>query len=328
MATNEESGSKDIKCLIFLSWQSDRKDCRKYVDSLIKQLPKNLSNLVTGMIDRDTANVPGAPDIGDAIFEKIDKCDLFIADVTLINDNNSGFRLTPNPNVLIELGYAISALGWDRIVLLQCKDYGDIEDLPFDINHRRVSSFSIGRNLPEDERADIIKQSTKRLNSNIVSSIKLLLEKNQLFGGMKGKIPKLELVWYYNGLYMEGLCFTLTNVSSVLISGLKSLSLMVRFSDGKTRVIECEPVFKSTSLLPGGETDVYLYNPILGFDLGLDVLELDGDEKYNPWSNFDLEWLLSCEDESGIVFHYEMIQHIDSSANNIDGIWPLKYCGY
>lgn len=24
----------------------------------------------------------------------------------------------------------------------------------------------------------------------------------------------------------------------------------------------------------------------------------------------------------------EMIQHIDSSANNIDGIWPLKYCGY
>ena len=121
------------ECLLFLSWQSDRKDCRNFVSSVLEKIPQKVADLVTITIDRDTVNVPGSPDIGDTIFEKIERCDLFIADISLINERDCGFRLTPNPNVLIELGYAMKTLGWERILLLQCEDYGDIEQLPFDI---------------------------------------------------------------------------------------------------------------------------------------------------------------------------------------------------
>ena len=39
-----------------------------------------------------------------------------MADVTIINHDYTG-RKTPNPNVMLELGYAIKALGWQRILL-------------------------------------------------------------------------------------------------------------------------------------------------------------------------------------------------------------------
>lgn len=139
------------ECLLFLSWQSDRKDCRSFVLSVVDKLPDKVADFVTVTVDRDTVNVPGSPDIGDTIFEKIDNCDLFIADITLINDKDSHYRRTPNPNVMIELGYAIKTLGWERIILLQCIDYGDIEELPFDINHRRISNFTLGESIEDKE---------------------------------------------------------------------------------------------------------------------------------------------------------------------------------
>lgn len=94
------------------------------------------------MIDTFIIVRAGTPDIGDSIYEKIDSADIFIADVTIINGDYAG-RKTPNPNVMIELGYAIKSLGWDRIILLYDKDFGEIEELPFDINHRRITSFTL-----------------------------------------------------------------------------------------------------------------------------------------------------------------------------------------
>ena len=87
------------ECLLFLSWQSDRRDCRNFVTSVVQKLPEKVADIASVILDRDTVNVPGSPDIGDTIFEKIDSCDLFIADITLINDKDSGYRRTPNPNV-------------------------------------------------------------------------------------------------------------------------------------------------------------------------------------------------------------------------------------
>lgn len=69
-----------------------------------------MKDIVLCDIDRDTQGLAGAPDIGDSIYDKIDSADIFIADVTIINQDYAG-RKTPNPNVLIELGYAIKALG-------------------------------------------------------------------------------------------------------------------------------------------------------------------------------------------------------------------------
>ena len=75
------------------------------------------------------------------IFAKIDQCDIFVADISIINPNID-FRKTSNPNVLIELGYASSKLGWDKILCIHNLMYGKIEDLPFDIRHRKPIAYT------------------------------------------------------------------------------------------------------------------------------------------------------------------------------------------
>src|SRR6185503_18585788 len=95
------------------------------------------------VIDRDTAGVGGAPDIAGTIFKKIEGCDVFVADVSIINAG-SRKRATPNPNVLIELGFALRALGPERVVLVMNSNYGTLDKLPFDLKQRRVVVYSAG----------------------------------------------------------------------------------------------------------------------------------------------------------------------------------------
>lgn len=59
-------------------------------------------------LEHDTAGIPGTPDIASTIFAKIRDAGVFVADLTLLPHTGSGKR-SPNPNVLIELGYAFSA---------------------------------------------------------------------------------------------------------------------------------------------------------------------------------------------------------------------------
>lgn len=314
----------DIKpeCLLFLSWQSDRKDCRKFVNKVVEKLSKNISELVTVLVDRDTMNVPGSPDIGDTIFEKIDKCDLFIADITLINDEASGYRRTPNPNVMIELGYAIKTLGWERIILLQCKDYGDVEELPFDINHRRICSFSIESDIKTaEERAKKKQNSEINVVDKLKETITILLDKKMLFGGNKGNVPKFEILYQGSNGIMSNLCFVIKNVSSILVSCLQSQGLTVVFNDGATRIIPCDPEFEKISLGMGEKTILRLNNQILGAGPG---------NSNAAWNNFDLHWQLSCEDEYSNVFWYEMKRHVDNADNTQDlskNVWSVRYIG-
>ncbi len=324
----KEDNNKTPQCLLFFSWESDRKGCRNFISSVINKLPGNVSDIASVIVDRDTANVPGSPDIGGTVFEKIQKCDLFIADVTIINEYNSGCRLTPNPNVMIEVGYAISSLGWDRIILLQCEDYGDIKDLPFDINHRRVSSFSLGIGIEDEkEKAERKRQSKQGVLDDVRSSIQLLKDKNMLFAGMKGRVPKFELTLYHGSICLESIVLRITNVSSVIVSCLQSRAVKVQFADGSEKELQCQVQFRLTALMGGATTDVFLNNPILGIRHGPDRFDLSEEERYNAWSNFDLIWHFCCENEEGMVFEFEMKRHIDNSKGIIEGPWPVRYIG-
>lgn len=132
---------------IFYSWQSDlpNKDNRSYIESCIKRAvklnEKNVNMNVFFEYDRDTRGVTGAPDIGETIFNKIEKADVFICDVSIINSSYEG-RKTCNPNVLIELGYAAKTLGWEKVICLFNTKYGNISDLPFDLNHKRICLYN------------------------------------------------------------------------------------------------------------------------------------------------------------------------------------------
>ncbi|MGT2736613.1 hypothetical protein ACVRXS_05505 [Streptococcus orisratti] len=149
---------------IFFSWQSDlpNKTNRNLIENSIKLALKKMNqdspySLITE-IDRDTKGVLGSPDIVDSILTKIDKCSLFIADISIINSNLNGKR-TPNPNVLFELGYAVKCLGWDRVICVFNSDFGDVSELPFDLRNRRILTYETS-NISETRKklADIFKQ--------------------------------------------------------------------------------------------------------------------------------------------------------------------------
>lgn len=96
-------------------------------------------------LDEATRNTTGSPNIPSAIFDKISTSDIFICELTTINGNApTDFRRTPNPNVLIELGYAIVTLGWDRIIMAFNTVHGVFPaNMPFDIDRHRTISFTI-----------------------------------------------------------------------------------------------------------------------------------------------------------------------------------------
>ncbi|PWJ51580.1 hypothetical protein [Faecalicatena contorta] len=139
------------RCNIFYSWQSDIKESKNFLSDCLKQLNKKLRDIVVVEVDRDTEGIAGAPDNGDTIYMKIDKADIFVADVTIINSE------------------------WDKIILLYNKDYGNVEDLPFDINHQRMTGYS----LQEEKKAE----ARNRIISNIATTISILKESKQLHGG-------------------------------------------------------------------------------------------------------------------------------------------------
>lgn len=151
-----------LKNTIFYSWQSNLPNSsnRGFIEQCIKNAIRNIENSkylhLEMSIERDTKGVIGTPGIVDTLFKKIDSSKLFIADVSIIN-SNSKERKTPNPNVLLELGYAAKSLGWNNVLCFFNLDYGSIEDLPFDIKFRRIITYSINNRVKSEVRSGLAK---------------------------------------------------------------------------------------------------------------------------------------------------------------------------
>lgn len=136
------------EAVIFYSWQSDREETRNYVENSIKGVIKDITNTPgldipdrpTPRMDKDTQGEVGAVNIAKVIHEKIDKCDVFLADVTFVGELD-GDKLV-NQNVMYELGYALGKHSDSKIIMVSNTDFGNPSLLPFDINGRKVIPFS------------------------------------------------------------------------------------------------------------------------------------------------------------------------------------------
>lgn len=163
-----------MKRSIFYSWQSDlpSKENRNLIEDALKRALKAIhrdeSEKLEPALDRDTIGISGSPDITDSIFLKITAADIFVADISLINSNDDG-KKTANPNVLLELGYAIAQLGWDRIILVQNTFYGGPELLPFDLRGRRVLTYQYS--AANDNKSEARGQLQGRLEFALKSSL-------------------------------------------------------------------------------------------------------------------------------------------------------------
>ena len=136
---------------VFYSWQSDLPETRNVIQWALQRAIKNLNRDLDLdeplRVDQDTEGVAGWPDITTALFDKIDQCEIFVADITPINGPDSDFRITPNPNVLLELGYALgTGFGRTRIICVINTHYlpnGDLRELPFDLRGSRPVQFTL-----------------------------------------------------------------------------------------------------------------------------------------------------------------------------------------
>ena len=154
---------------IFYAWQTDspsntnRNLIEQCLKAAIEQINKDSADYEF-VLDKDTSGEVGTPAISDTILRKIQNCYLFVGDVTIINNDQSG-RPVPNPNVFFECGYAVSQVGWERVLFLVNKAFGDPDGLPFDIKHRRISTYEYKTPdlLCVDDKAavdlDILKQN-------------------------------------------------------------------------------------------------------------------------------------------------------------------------
>ena len=164
---------------VFYSWQSDLpgRTNRNLIEDALAKAAKTLraddSLHVDPVMDRDTAGKSGAPDIAATIFAKVDTADAFVADISFITPptpDNPERKRCPNPNVLLELGYALRRHGWERVLLVFNEHYGSLSDLPFDLRGRRVIAYS---SAPEDtDRAT----ARKLLHDRFIADLRIMVK--------------------------------------------------------------------------------------------------------------------------------------------------------
>lgn len=154
------------KYSVFYSWQTDNSIFDDDIMMALKQLKDENIIDFTRYLTEDKS---GSPDIVDVIKNKINNCDIFIADMTTITNiekKDGEIKYFQNPNVSFELGYATNILPVECILIIT----DNINGLPFDIRQQRISTFK-----PNDKRNvkkiklyvnEAIKTSTKNKKIN------------------------------------------------------------------------------------------------------------------------------------------------------------------
>lgn len=184
---------------IFWSWQSDthQPSGRYFVRDVLTSLAKDLNGIDGAeeaerpsrdeednsqddgrvVIDHDTLGVGGSPRIADTILRKIRDAAVFVADVTPVGNTPGGKKL-PNPNVMIELGYALRVIGLERIVLVMNRAEGAaLKSLPFDLRHWRAPvTYSLARDAIDERMAEVARQLKEDLRVVIEPGLKTAAE--------------------------------------------------------------------------------------------------------------------------------------------------------
>lgn len=175
----------DIK--LFYSWQSDLlpKCNRFFIEKCLKQSImtvnkiesskeklKHLQNEKEIILDQATRNTKGAIDIATTVFNKIERASMFAADVSLIGEIDKKYY--PNSNVLTELGFASSKIGWENMILFFNRNSGSPENLPFDIRGRRLFTFNCKENVTSNNLNKEKERICKSLNIILSEQIEMV----------------------------------------------------------------------------------------------------------------------------------------------------------
>jgi hypothetical protein len=151
---------KDVT--IFYSWQSEDKKTKNFIDKALKGAVEDIGKSEEFnqplTLDRDTQGVIGSPHIVQTILSKIDACEIFVADTSIIDVASSGKKQI-NQNVMFELGYAIAKHTELNVITLFNEGTGAASDRPFDLSHHRALTFS----MDKDSKGEGLRKELKRV---------------------------------------------------------------------------------------------------------------------------------------------------------------------
>lgn len=216
---------------IFWSWQSDSPDgigrsfVREALEKAIEEIrdeiqieePDRLDHKLH--LDYDIKGVPGSPDLANTILKKIRESVVFVADVTPVGKTPRKKRIM-NPNVAIELGYALAKIGDEGILMVLNSAYGSRESLPFDLRHKygpiiyslkpdstKEDYSRIQRSLSDDLK-DALREcldgaKERRTDNNIDRHLEILtignsaqyFQDNEILGERSGPNDKFQIVF-------------------------------------------------------------------------------------------------------------------------------------
>lgn len=158
---------------VFYSWQSDLDSSRHsdFIRSAIKSAIADRPSLELENADRPELDEAGAgrvdaESIIAVILKKISDAAVVVADVTPVTVVGND-KLTPNPNVLYELGYAAAKLGNRLILVMNDAEGYRPKDMPFDIAQRPIITYT----LPANPTAVQKKEAEKRLAKTLAGAI-------------------------------------------------------------------------------------------------------------------------------------------------------------
>jgi hypothetical protein len=176
---------------VFYSWQSDTpsKANRNFIEKALREALKRLHSDATVEpalreasleLDKDTQGVAGSPPITETILAKIAGCTVFVADLTFVGQSLEAMtrasgkpRLFPNPNVLIEYGYALKCHTHGALVGILNSAYGqpDAANLPFNLRHlRRPITYHLAESSDAGAAAEF-----EKLVLKLVEALRLIL---------------------------------------------------------------------------------------------------------------------------------------------------------
>lgn len=166
---------------VFYSWQSDtpyeigKNFIRRAIDQAVDLLSDelNLEEAERPLVDQDTQGKIGSPIIAETIFEKLREADVVIVDVTMTGSTESG-KKTINSNVAYELGFAHGVSGHEVMVKVMNGHYGNVEELPFDLRHRRGPiTYNLSPDCSNEERRNERSKLAKTLSEILAEYLRV-----------------------------------------------------------------------------------------------------------------------------------------------------------
>lgn len=154
---------------IFYSWQcdSDKKFNRNFIENCLSNAINRINKVIdyTLILDKNTIGESGSPDIVNVILNKIDMAIGFVADITPIVCLKE--KYLSNSNVMLELGYALSSLSDERVILICNTSKCRLNDLGL----KRIVSYE----YDEESDANKAKNQKEKLENTLYEAIQAII---------------------------------------------------------------------------------------------------------------------------------------------------------